>query len=388
MDNIKVVIRVRPLNDRETQTGQANVWLVSGANICLEKERGSQPFSFDNVYNNQATTADIYAGSSRDLIDSCCEGVNATIFAYGQTSSGKTYTMSGDRNAPGMISLAINHIFDRINKSDDLAYTVKVSYLEIYNENVNDLLSPANMNLTIREHSTLGVHVSGLTEVLAKSPESVVALISKGEANRHVGSTNMNERSSRSHTILRILIQSQRKDDKLAGIRASCLNLVDLAGSERAAHTGAKGKRLKEGGSINKSLLALATVIAKLSEEGADRQHIPYRDSKMTRILQPSLGGNARTLIICTVTPSSGFIDETISTLKFASRAKSIRNRPTVNEIIPDNVLIKQYEKQINLLKSQLNNVNILHVSICLTCWFIYLFQVQEFSSNQIRLPQ
>ncbi|KAJ3058857.1 hypothetical protein HDU98_005067, partial [Podochytrium sp. JEL0797] len=167
----------------------------------------------------------------------------------------------------------------------------------------------------------------------------------------------MNERSSRSHTILRILIQSQKKDKKLAGIRVSCLNLVDLAGSERAAHTGAEGKRLKEGGSINKSLLALATVIGKLSEEGGDRGHIPYRNSKITRILQPSLGGNARTLIICTVTPSAGFIDETISTLKFASRAKSIRNKPTVNEIVTDNILIKQYREEINLLKTQLNQI-------------------------------
>ncbi|KAI8830939.1 P-loop containing nucleoside triphosphate hydrolase protein [Chytriomyces cf. hyalinus JEL632] len=258
----------------------------------------------------------------------------STIFAYGQTSSGKTFTMSGDANAPGIISLTITDIFDRIASSaDSLNFSLKVSYLEVYNEVVNDLLSPENTNLKIHEHMTRGVHVGGLTEESATCPADVQSIISRGEANRHFGGTNMNERSSRSHTILRILIESHRKSDKRTGIRVSCLNLVDLAGSERAAHTGAEGKRLKEGGSINKSLLALATVIGKLSEKGGDRGHIPYRNSKITRILQPSLGGNARTLIIATVTPSSGFVDETISTLQFASRAKSIRNKPIVNEI-------------------------------------------------------
>ncbi|KAJ3109900.1 hypothetical protein HK100_003228, partial [Physocladia obscura] len=320
---IAVAVRVRPLNARETAGigGQydsldGNVWLVSEAenSISLKDKATAAVFSFDAIYNTSASTLGIYSQCARDLIASCCQGVNATIFAYGQTSSGKTFTMSGDKSAPGIISLAINDIFTRISSAHDLTFTVKVSYLEIYNEIVNDLLTPANTNLKINEHITRGVYVGGLTEVLASSPEAI-----------------------------------------------STLNLVDLAGSERAAHTGAEGKRLKEGGSINKSLLALATVIGKLSEVGENKNntvtHIPYRNSKITRILQPSLGGNARTLIICTVTPSAGYIDETISTLKFASRAKSIRNKPIVNEIVRDDVLIKQYREEINLLKNQLNQI-------------------------------
>ncbi|KAJ3234908.1 hypothetical protein HDU81_001051 [Chytriomyces hyalinus] len=365
MDKISVVVRVRPLNERERANAvqSGDVWAVSnnplsgGASICLR----SQPqhnYTFDAVFDPRASTQNIYEQCSRDLIASCCEGINATIFAYGQTSSGKTFTMSGDANAPGIISLTITDIFDRIASSaESLNFSLKVSYLEVYNEVVNDLLSPENTNLKIHEHMTRGVHVGGLTEESATCPADVQSIISRGEANRHFGGTNMNERSSRSHTILRILIESHRKSDKRTGIRVSCLNLVDLAGSERAAHTGAEGKRLKEGGSINKSLLALATVIGKLSEKGGDRGHIPYRNSKITRILQPSLGGNARTLIIATVTPSSGFVDETISTLQFASRAKSIRNKPIVNEIVPDDILIKKYREEIVLLKTQLNQI-------------------------------
>ncbi|KAJ3264765.1 hypothetical protein HDU77_007614 [Chytriomyces hyalinus] len=365
MDKISVVVRVRPLNERErTNAAQSgDVWALSnnplsgGASISL-RSQPQHSYTFDAVFDPRASTQNIYEQCSRDLIASCCEGINATIFAYGQTSSGKTFTMSGDANAPGIISLTITDIFDRIASSaDSLNFSLKVSYLEVYNEVVNDLLSPENTNLKIHEHMTRGVHVGGLTEESATCPADVQSIISRGEANRHFGGTNMNERSSRSHTILRILIESHRKSDKRTGIRVSCLNLVDLAGSERAAHTGAEGKRLKEGGSINKSLLALATVIGKLSEKGGDRGHIPYRNSKITRILQPSLGGNARTLIIATVTPSSGFVDETISTLQFASRAKSIRNKPIVNEIVPDDILIKKYREEIVLLKTQLNQI-------------------------------
>ncbi|KAJ3195194.1 hypothetical protein HDU82_002200, partial [Entophlyctis luteolus] len=210
---------------------------------------------------------------------------------------------------------------------------------------VNDLISPENSNLKIHEHMTRGVHVGNLTEVSVSSPEEVKLVISKGEAGKR---TTIDAAFA---CLAWYLLVSH------FGSNSKTQNLVDLAGSERAAHTGAEGKRLKEGGSINKSLLALATVIGKLSEEGVDgvNRHIPYRNSKITRILQPSLGGNARTLIICTVTPSMGYIDETISTLKFASRAKTIRNKPVVNEVVRDDVLIKQYREEISLLKTQLN---------------------------------
>lgn len=189
-------------------------------------------------------------------------------------------------------------------------------------------------------------------------------LMLKGEANRHTGETNMNERSSRSHTIFRMVIESrERKSEGESGqgryagaVKVSSLSLVDLAGSERVAHTGAEGIRLKEGSHINKSLLTLGTVIGRLSE-GSERGHIPYRDSKLTRILQPSLGGNARTAIICTITKAQAFSEETASTLKFASRAKTIRNRPEVNEVISDEALLRRYRKEIDSLKAQLDEL-------------------------------
>lgn len=320
-------------------------------------------FTFDQVFGPNSHTNEIYGASARDIVESSLEGINGTIFAYGQTSSGKTYTMQGSSSDPGIISMAIRDIFNRIAESDK-NYVVKASYLEIYNENIKDLLSPGNENLKIHEHYTRGVHVAGITEVNILSPSDVSTLMAKGESNRHVGETNMNERSSRSHTILRIYIECRQRGEDSRSVKISCLNLVDLAGSERASHTGAEGLRLKEGGLINKSLLALATVIAKLSENSSNGDssrggggHIPYRDSKITRILQPSLGGNARTLIICTVTPSDRFVEDTTSTLKFASRAKSIKNKPAVNEVISDTTLIKRYRQEIGLLKTELTEL-------------------------------
>ncbi|KAJ3394725.1 hypothetical protein HDU84_006868 [Entophlyctis sp. JEL0112] len=333
---ISVVVRVRPISE-DLCPAADSAWLVSENSITL-KDKNPLSFSFDAIFGPSAQTKDIYTYSAKDIISSCCEGINGTIFAYGQTSSGKTFTMSGDRGTPGVILLAIEDIFGHIQSMTSLTYSVKV---------VNDLISPENSNLKIHEHMTRGVHVGNLTEVSVSSPEEVKLVISKGEVGKR---TTIDAAFA---CLAWYLLVSH------FGSNSKTQNLVDLAGSERAAHTGAEGKRLKEGGSINKSLLALATVIGKLSEEGVDgvNRHIPYRNSKITRILQPSLGGNARTLIICTVTPSMGYIDETISTLKFASRAKTIRNKPVVNEVVRDDVLIKQYREEISLLKTQLNLV-------------------------------
>ncbi|KXS18834.1 kinesin-domain-containing protein [Gonapodya prolifera JEL478] len=290
-----------------------------------------------------------------------------TIFAYGQTSSGKTYTMQGSHTQPGIIPLAIRDVFQHIvDVSHQLAkpnlFLLRVSYLEIYNEQIKDLFNPKNDNLKIHENPNRDIYVGDLTENIVCTPEAVSEWMLKGEgANRHVGETNMNERSSRSHTIFRMVRWEQQFDSRTSfsgAYKVSCLNLVDLAGSERVGHTGAEGIRLKEGGHINKSLLALGTVIGKLSDAaGTDRMHIPYRDSKLTRILQPSLGGNARTCIICTVNPTALYVEETLSTLKFATRAKTIRNRPEVNEDVSEQALLRKYRKEINALKSQLDEV-------------------------------
>ncbi|KAI8902036.1 P-loop containing nucleoside triphosphate hydrolase protein [Globomyces pollinis-pini] len=255
-----------------------------------------------------------------------------TIFAYGQTSSGKTHTMFGHKDEPGIMPLATTHIFRHILKTVNREFLVRVSYVEIYNEVIKDLLKPENDNLKIHQNPNGEIFVGDLSEHVVSSVANVESLMMLGDSNRHTGETYMNDESSRSHTIFRMTIESREKNS-VGAVKVSVLNLVDLAGSERVGHTGAEGIRLKEGGHINKSLLALGTVIGRLSE-GKDTGHIPYRDSKLTRILQSSLGGNARTSIICTVTPAMLHIDETITTLRFANRAKCIQNRPQVNEVI------------------------------------------------------
>ncbi|KAJ3367612.1 hypothetical protein HDU91_001280, partial [Kappamyces sp. JEL0680] len=239
--------------------------------------------------------------------------------------------MFGNHQEPGIMPLAVRHIFNHIAQQNSREYLLRVSYMEIYNEIIKDLLKPGNDNLKVHQNPTGEIFVGELTEQMVSSIADVESLLDIGDRNRVIGETNMNEKSSRSHTIFR-------------------MNLVDLAGSERVALTGAEGIRLKEGGHINKSLLALGTVIAKLSED-RDNYHIPYRDSKLTRILQSSLGGNARTGIVCTITPASQHLDETLSTLRFANRAKNITNRP---KIVSEDALLKLYKQEIELLKAQL----------------------------------
>ncbi|KAI9597247.1 kinesin motor domain-containing protein, partial [Syncephalis fuscata] len=262
-----------------------------------------------------------------------------TVFTYGQTCSGKTFTMYGTPpEEPGIIPLAVQDIFQQVKEKPDCEFLFKASFLEIYNEVIRDLLEPTRVNLKIHETPNREIFVGNLSEMPVYSASEVMELLKRGESNRSIGETNMNERSSRSHTIFRMVIESrahQSNTSKPKATRISCLNLVDLAGSERVGSTKAEGLRLKEGAHINKSLLALGSVIARLAEQGGDsRGHVPYRDSKLTRILQNSLGGTAKTSVICTITPAAMFVDETISTLKFARRAMIIANKPTVNEVI------------------------------------------------------
>ncbi|KAI8869694.1 kinesin-domain-containing protein [Ramicandelaber brevisporus] len=260
-------------------------------------------------------------------------GINGTIFAYGMTASGKTHTQYGSKKEPGIIPKAIERIFDIIDQTPDRVFMLSVSFMEIYNECIRDLLADP-------QKPNRDVYVDGLSEIIVTSPADILHHLATGERNRHVGETDMNARSSRSHTIFRINIETPVMP---SSVRQSCLNLVDLAGSERAKDTGAEGERLKEGAHINKSLLTLAAVIGKLADErnsatagagggGGGYVHIPYRDSKLTRILQTSLGGNARTAVICTITPSPLYISESMSTLHFASNAGRVCNKPQINE--------------------------------------------------------
>ncbi|CAA6675295.1 unnamed protein product [Spirodela intermedia] len=334
MENITVTVRFRPLSPREIRHGDEIAWYADGDTIVRNEHNPSVAYAYDRVFGPTTTTRHVYDVAAQHVVSSAMEGVNGTIFAYGVTSSGKTHTMHGDQRSPGIIPLAVKDAFSIIQETPSREFLLRVSYLEIYNEVVNDLLNPAGQNLRIRE-DLQGTFVEGIKEEVVLSPAHALSLIAAGEEHRHVGSNNFNLLSSRSHTIF-------------------TLNLIDLAGSE-SSKAETTGIRRKEGSYINKSLLTLGTVIAKLTEGKAT--HIPYRDSKLTRLLQYSLSGQGRVSLICTVTPSSSNSEETHNTLKFAHRAKCIEIQASQNIIIDEKSLIKKYQNEIRSLKEELEKL-------------------------------
>ncbi|XP_066546446.1 centromere-associated protein E isoform X2 [Amia ocellicauda] len=363
---VKVCVRVRPLIQREeSAAGNAEsaplYWKTD--NQTVHQADGSRSFNFDRVFSVHETTDQVYQEVAKPLVDSAIKGYNGTIFAYGQTSSGKTFTMMGNKDSVGVLPLAIQDIFKTISVTSNMEFLLRVSYMEIYNETVTDLLcdSLKRKPLEIREGTNRNVYVADLTEEVVVSAKQVLEWIKKGEKNRHYGETKMNQRSSRSHTIFRMILESREKCDTPGAelqdmaVMVSHLNLVDLAGSERASQTGAEGLRLKEGCNINRSLFTLGQVIKKLTD-GNPGGFTNYRDSKLTRILQNSLGGNAKTVIICTITPAT--IEETLSTLQFASTAKHMKNDPHVNEVLDDGALMRRYRNEIVDLKRRLEEVS------------------------------
>ncbi|KAG7657865.1 P-loop containing nucleoside triphosphate hydrolase [Arabidopsis suecica] len=355
MEKICVAVRVRP----PAPENGASLWKVEDNRISLHKSLDTPittaSHAFDHVFDESSTNASVYELLTKDIIHAAVEGFNGTAFAYGQTSSGKTFTMTGSETDPGIIRRSVRDVFERIHMISDREFLIRVSYMEIYNEEINDLLAVENQRLQIHEHLERGVFVAGLKEEIVSDAEQILKLIDSGEVNRHFGETNMNVHSSRSHTIFRMVIESRGKDNSSSdAIRVSVLNLVDLAGSERIAKTGAGGVRLQEGKYINKSLMILGNVINKLSDSTKLRAHIPYRDSKLTRILQPALGGNAKTCIICTIAPEEHHIEESKGTLQFASRAKRITNCAQVNEILTDAALLKRQKLEIEELRMKL----------------------------------
>ncbi|XP_010413048.1 PREDICTED: kinesin-like protein KIN-7O [Camelina sativa] len=363
MERIHVSVRARPISEEEAKTSP---WKTSSDTIFIPNHTA---FKFDRIFREDCKTIDVYEARTKEIVSASVRGFNGTVLAYGQTNSGKTHTMRGSPLEPGIISLAVHDLFDIITQDASRDFLLRISYLEIYNENINDLLDPCNRKLQIHENLEKGVFVGGLREDFVDSPQQVLDLMELGESHRHIGETNMNHYSSRSHTILHMIIESrQRRQDEGVGnvcdaVRVSVLNLVDLAGSERAAKTGAESVRLKEGTHINRSLMTLGTVIKKLSE-GVDRQggHIPYRDSKLTRILQPALGGNANTAIICNITLALVHVNETKSSLQFASQALRVTNCAHVNEILTDTALLKRQSKEIEELRSKLKNLFYWHL--------------------------
>ncbi|XP_037926413.1 kinesin-like protein KIN-7I [Hermetia illucens] len=350
-DNIQVAIKVRPLSKKEKENKSTSQWRIVDNSIQLIDSQ-SEPFYFDHIFDDTVTNEKIFHTMAKPIVAAALRGFNGTIFAYGQTSSGKTYTMLGDEENPGVMIRAGREIFNEIEKAADRAFLIRVGYIEIYNEKIFDLLDKKNQDLKIHETATGEVSVN-CTESIIRSEEDMLHHLYTGNKARRIGETSMNERSSRSHAIFRIIIESREFDkptDETA-VQISHLNLVDLAGSERADQTGATGSRLKEGCHINKSLLSLSLVIKKLSENESDK-YINYRDSKLTRILQASLGGNALTAIICNI--KSTTVEETNSTLSFAMRAKSIKNKPHKNEILSDSAMMKRLAKEISRLQKEL----------------------------------
>lgn len=354
-ENINVSVRVRPLNKTELESKAKNVWSID-SNTHISHADSEHSFCFDHVFDEQSTNEQIYEHQIRPVIESVVQGFNAAVFAYGQTSSGKTFTMmgAGPENM-GIIPLSIRHIFKSIQNMPSREFLLRLSCLEIYNEVITDLLQEGNSNLKVKVLPTGEVHVNKLTEKIVVSPDQILGFFKTASERRHVAETDMNEYSSRSHTVFRLVVES-REHGNVGAVSVATLYLIDLAGSERAGHTNAGKARLKEGSHINRSLLTLGSVMRKLAS--SDPSHVPYRDSKLTHILQPALGGNSRTAIVCTVTPAQAYQDITASTLKFASNAKVIENKIKKNEIVDDQTLIKRLKSEIEGLKKKLSTTD------------------------------
>lgn len=285
-------------------------------------------FVFDMVFDAKSTQQDVFEKTTKSLLPGVLNGYNATVFAYGATGAGKTYTMLGTEEEPGIMFRTLHDLFIEISRtSNDLMYQVSMSYLEIYNELIRDLLSPSNGFLELREDAKGGVQVAGISELVAETPQEVMYMLHKGNKERTQEPTKANKTSSRSHAVLQVNIKQRNKiRNHSQEVRMGKLYMIDLAGSERAAHTQNTGKRMVEGAHINRSLLALGNCINALSEKG-NTKYVNYRDSKLTRILKDSLGGNSKTVMIAHVSPASKHFEESRNTLVYADRAKYIRTK-------------------------------------------------------------
>jgi len=367
-DNIQVMVRVRPFNGRERAEGAGSCVILDDYRpncIVLDAKPDQKAFNFDWVGGERTTQQDIFEVVGKSMVHTCLEGYNCCIFAYGQTGAGKTFTMQGrglEINDEDILNRGLQpRVFDYIfalkakdmNENPDMKYLVTCSYLEIYNEQIMDLLEPVSASLQVREDLKKGVYVEGLKEEIVENSEETIELLRKGAINRHVGSTNMNLESSRSHSLFTMSIERKVVTNGTIHVRTSKFHFVDLAGSERQQKTAAVGERLKEAGNINKSLSVLGQVINSLVEiaEGKQR-HIRYRDSKLTFILKDSLGGNSKTSLIANISPASSSFSETLSTLKFAATAKRIKNKASINEDMSGSV--EGLKNEIRQLKEEL----------------------------------
>ncbi|KAJ2896506.1 Kinesin heavy chain [Zalerion maritima] len=361
-NSIKVVARFRPQNRIELDSGGQPIVKFEGDDTCsIDSREASGSFTFDRVFDMSCKQADIFDFSIRPTVDDILNGYNGTVFAYGQTGAGKSYTMMGtsidDDAGRGVIPRIVEQIFESIMTSPStIEYTVRVSYMEIYMERIRDLLQPSNDNLPVHEEKNRGVYVKGLLEIYVSSVQEVFEVMRRGGNARAVAATNMNQESSRSHSIFVITIT--QKNVETGSSKNGQLFLVDLAGSEKVGKTGASGQTLEEAKKINKSLSALGMVINSLTD--GKSSHIPYRDSKLTRILQESLGGNSRTTLIINCSPSSYNDAETLSTLRFGMRAKTIKNKAKINaELSPAELkaMLKKSQTQITTFEGYVSDL-------------------------------
>uniref|UniRef100_A0A8C3PQ72 Kinesin-like protein n=1 Tax=Calidris pygmaea TaxID=425635 RepID=A0A8C3PQ72_9CHAR len=373
--SVKVAVRVRPFNSREMSRESKCIIQMSGSTTTIlnpkQPKETPKSFSFDYSYWSHTTPADInyasqkqvYQDIGEEMLQHAFEGYNVCIFAYGQTGAGKSYTMMGkqEKDQQGIIPQLCEDLFSRINETtnDNMSYSVEVSYMEIYCERVRDLLNPKNKgNLRVREHPLMGPYVEDLSKLAVTSYNDIQDLMDSGNKARTVAATNMNETSSRSHAVFNIIFTQKRHDAEtdITTEKVSKISLVDLAGSERADSTGAKGTRLKEGANINKSLTTLGKVISALAEMNKKKKKtdfIPYRDSVLTWLLRENLGGNSRTAMVAALSPADINYDETLSTLRYADRAKQIRCNAVINED-PNNKLIRELKDEVARLRDLL----------------------------------
>ncbi|PWZ01286.1 kinesin-3 motor protein [Testicularia cyperi] len=384
--NIKVVVRCRPMNSRERNRGASNlIEFVDDRQLVLTPpqegdsrenakatKKKAMPFSFDRAYDEHTEQSTLFEYVGLELLDHAFNGFNTCVFAYGQTGSGKSHSMVGYAEAKGLIPLTCSKLFDDIGDKTaadpHLKVSVEVSYIEIYNEKVRDLLNPKNKgNLKVREHPSLGPYVEDLSKLVVGSFRDIENLMDEGNKARTVAATNMNETSSRSHAVFTLVLTQKRLDveTNLEAEKVSRISLVDLAGSERANSTGATGARLKEGANINRSLTTLGKVIAALAAASSAEpakgkktkvanldNFVPYRDSVLTWLLKDSLGGNSKTAMIAAISPAD--YEETLSTLRYADQAKKIKNKAVVNED-PNAKLIRELKEELELLRNRVS---------------------------------
>ena len=379
IERVKVSIRIRPFNEDEKKldpTSPIEITDQKNNIMTIKRDFDKKNFSFDNIFPMETSQTSIFDTTSKDVVNSVLKGYNGTIFAYGQTGSGKTYTMVGNfenNEIKGIIPRSFDYIFEEIKKDKEHKYNIKISFIQIYLETIQDLLEPTNKEIRIREDPEQGVYLEGVQWVPVTSTGDCSKIFKIGEKNRVTESTMMNTYSSRSHAILiakiekniilskeKILELSKESNEKIKAERVmtnSFLYLVDLAGSERVKKSKAVNMRLEEAKKINYSLLILGNCIQSLTE--SKPTYIPYRDSKLTRLLQESLGGNAKTSLIVTISPSGYNTDETISSLNFALRAMKVQNKPIINRSVDYQALCIKLQEDLDKLNDEYTELKI-----------------------------